>query len=353
MLACRQYMPSFSPSFKSIEPMNNRKHFLASISISFTLALSGCGGGDESSESGDANGSMVPNTVKGVIAYSPLTLSNPFFKIIGDSIEATAKKHGYETLMLDPNEDVKTQSDQIDDVISKQVTAIVLVPCNRISIGPAVKEANKAGIPVFTVDAQCAAEGVEIVSHVGTDNFQGGELAGKAMIEALGENGGKVLVLDHKIANSCILRVDGFKKAIDAHNKDKSSGTIDIVAELASGGNRTDSYKATADQLQAHADLVGVFAINDPGALGAYTAIDEAGRTESINIIGFDGQMEGKVAIKEGKVYADPIQFPRKMGVQIVEKIISHLAGEEVEKTVLIPTSLYKKADADQDPELK
>ena len=215
-----------------------------------------------------------------------------------------------------------------------------------------MKEANKAGIPVFTVDAQCAAEGVEIVSHVGTDNFQGGELAGKAMIEALGENGGKVLVLDHKIANSCILRVDGFKKVINAHNKDKASGTIDIVAELASGGNRTDSYKATADQLQAHTDLVGVFAINDPGALGAYTAIDEAGRTESIKIIGFDGQMEGKIAIKEGKVYADPIQFPRKMGVQIVEKIISHLAGEVVEKTVLIPTSLYKKADADQDPEL-
>ena len=40
------------------------------------------------------------------------------------------------------------------------------------------------------------------------------------MIEALGENGGKVLVLDHKIANSCILRVDGFKKVIDAHNKE-------------------------------------------------------------------------------------------------------------------------------------
>ncbi|MBT5909038.1 MAG: substrate-binding domain-containing protein, partial [Opitutae bacterium] len=160
--------------------MNNTKHFLTSILICFTLAWSGCGGGGESGRDGEGSGSNDGNEVKGVIAYSPLTLSNPFFKIIGDSIEATAKKYGYETLMLDPNEDVKTQSDQIDDVISKQVTAIVLVPCNRISIGPAVKEANKAGIPVFTVDAQCAAEGVDIVSHVGTDNFQGGELAGKA-----------------------------------------------------------------------------------------------------------------------------------------------------------------------------
>ena len=85
------------------------------------------------------------NNIQGTIAYSPLTLSNPFFKVIGDHIKAEAMKHGYDTLMLDPNEDVKTQSDQIDDFISKQVSAIILVPCNRLSIGPAVQEANKAG----------------------------------------------------------------------------------------------------------------------------------------------------------------------------------------------------------------
>ena len=290
---------------------------------------------------------------KGTIAYSPLTLSNPFFKVIGDHIKAEARKHGYDTLMLDPNEDVKTQSDQIDDFISKQVSAIILVPCNRLSIGPAVQEANKAGIPVFTVDAQCAAEGVEIVSHVGTDNFQGGALAGDAMIEILGKTGGKVLILDHKTANSCVLRVQGFKKIVDAHNASNPAAKIEVVSELPSGANRTDSYKATADTLQAHEDLAAIFAINDPAALGAYTAVQEKSLENSIQIIGFDGQKEGKVAIKEGKIYADPIQFPDQMGVQIVQNIIAHLAGEEVEETVLIPTSLYKKADAEKDPELQ
>ena len=292
-------------------------------------------------------------TSKGTIAYSPLTLSNPFFKVIGDHIKAEARKHGYDTLMLDPNEDVKTQSDQIDDFISKQVSAIILVPCNRLSIGPAVQEANKAGIPVFTVDAQCAAEGVEIVSHVGTDNFQGGALAGEAMIEILGKTGGKVLILDHKTANSCVLRVQGFKKIVDAHNASNPAAKIEVVSELPSGANRTDSYKATADTLQAHEDLAAIFAINDPAALGAYTAVQEKSLENSIKIIGFDGQKEGKVAIKEGKIYADPIQFPDQMGVQIVQNIIAHLAGEEVEETVLIPTSIYKKADAEKDPELQ
>ena len=280
-------------------------------------------------------------------------MSNPFFKVIGDHIEAEAGKHGYDTLILDPNEDVKTQSDQIDDFISKQVAAIVLTPCNRLSIGPAIQAANKAGVPVFTVDAQCAAEGVQIVSHVGTDNYQGGELAGQAMVEVLGQSGGKVLILDHKTAQSCVYRVDGFKKVVNAHNEATPAAKIEVVAEFPSGGERAMSHKGTADTLQAHQDLAAIFAINDPAALGAYTALAEAGRTDAVKIIGFDGMPEGKQAIKDGKVYADPIQFPDKMGVQIVQKILDHLAGKPVEPKILIPTALYKKADADKDPDLK
>jgi len=168
--------------------------------------------------------SCSPSKTKGVIAYTPLTLSNPFFKIIGDHITAEAAKNGYDTLMVDPDMDVKKQSDQFDDFISSGVTAIILVPCDRLSIGAAVKLANAKGIPVFTVDAKCAAEGAEIAGHVGTDNFQGGELAGQAMIKALGENGGKVLILDFKKAHSCVLRVAGFKKVIDAHNAGHTTG---------------------------------------------------------------------------------------------------------------------------------
>ena len=302
---------------------------------------------------GSAFAENKTTTNKGTIAYTPLTLSNPFFKIIGDNITAEAAKNGYDTLMLDPDMDVKKQSDQFDDFISSGVTAIILVPCDRLSIGPAVKAANAEGIPVFTVDAKCAAEGVEIVGHVGTDNFQGGELAGQAMIKALGESGGKVLVLDFKKAHSCVLRVAGFKKVIDAHNAGRTTGKIEIVAELNGNGARTEGYQSTADALQAHDNLDAVFAINDPSALGAYTAIEEAKRQDQIKIIGFDGQLDGKQGIKDGKIFADPIQHPDKMGRQIVQNIMKYLAGEEYEKDALIPATLYDKAMADNDPDLK
>ena len=331
------------------------KKFLTLLPAILLSTWLGCGGGKQEESTGPQNTGVNGENAgksKGIIAYTPQTLSNPFFGVIGDHIRAEAEQNGYEVLIVDPDYDVKKQSDQIDDFIAKNVTAIVLVPCDRLSVGPAVQAANKAGIPVFTVDAKCAAEGVKIEGHVGTDNFQGGELAGKAMIDALGEKGGKVLILDLKRAHSCVLRVEGFKKVINAHNKE-ATGKIEVVAELDGNGDRTKGYQSTADALQAHSDLDAIFAINDPSALGAYTAVKEAKREDKIKIIGFDGQLDGKQAIKEGKIYGDPIQHPDKMGKLIVQLVVKYQAGEEIQPETLIPATLYTKAEADQDPDLK
>ena len=331
------------------------KKFITLLPAILLSTWLGCGGGKQEESTGPQNTGVNGENAgksKGIIAYTPQTLSNPFFGVIGDHIRAEAEQNGYEVLIVDPDYDVKKQSDQFDDFIAKNVTAIVLVPCDRLSVGPAVQAANKAGIPVFTVDAKCAAEGVKIEGHVGTDNFQGGELAGKAMIDALGEKGGKVLILDLKRAHSCVLRVEGFKKVINAHNKE-ATGKIEVVSELDGNGDRTKGYQSTADALQAHSDLDAIFAINDPSALGAYTAVKEAKREDKIKIIGFDGQLDGKQAIKEGKIYGDPIQHPDKMGKLIVQLIVKYQSGEEIQPETLIPATLYTKAEADQDPDLK
>jgi ribose transport system substrate-binding protein len=96
-----------------------------------------------------------------------------------------------------------------------------------------------------------------------------------------------------------------------------------------------------------------VFAINDPSGLGAYTALEQAGKTEQVTIVAFDGHKEGKQAIKDGKFFADPIQFPDRMGILTMENILKYLKGEEFEKLTLLPTALYRKANADKDPELE
>ena len=289
---------------------------------------------------------------KGTIGVSLLTLDNPFFKIIGDNITAEARKRGYDTIVVSADKDIAKQGNQVKDFIVKRVSAIVLSPADAKSIVPIIQEANTAGIPIFTVDIPCNEPGVKIVTQIATDNFGGGKEAGAAMIEKLGQNGGKVAVLHFKQAQSCILRVKGFREVIDAHNA-SGKAKIEIVTELESGGAKDIGYKAAEDALQAHPDMRGIFAINDPAALGARAALEKANKADQVTLVGFDGMPEGKQAIKEGKIYADPIQFPDKMGVQIVDAIIRHSKGETLPAEMLIPTSLYRKSDADKDPTLK
>ena len=179
-----------------------------------SLLFTSCGEGVNVSTTNDQESKS-----NGTIGVSVLTLGNPFFSVIAENIKSEAAKHGYDVIIVDGDRNVQKQANQIDDFLTKGVAAIVLNPCDRISTGAAIKKANEAGVPVFTCDLKCVAEGAEVVSHVGSDNLQGGKLAGEAMIEALGENGGKVLVVHFPQANSCQLRVQGFKEVINAHNQ--------------------------------------------------------------------------------------------------------------------------------------
>jgi ribose transport system substrate-binding protein len=192
-----------------------------------------------------------------------------------------------------------------------------------------------------------------VVSHIATDNYSGGKQAAQAMIEALGDAGGKVAILDYNVVESCILRTKGFREVIEAHNRQGAGGKIEIVAELPGGGVKDQGYKAAEDLLQAHSDLAGIFAINDPSGLGARAALERAGKADQVKIIAFDGQPEGKQAIRDGKIYADPIQFPDRIGRETMLAIVKHFNGEPVPTQILIPTSLYRKADALRDPQLK
>jgi len=127
-----------------------------------------------------ASGSETAKS-KGTIGLSVLTLNNPFFGVIGDHMKAEAAKHGYDVIVVSGNQDPNKQLEQVQDFISKECVAIVLVPC-KSEVPAAIQAANKAGIPVFTTDSASLAENVKVECHIGTDNFGGCILAGEAMI---------------------------------------------------------------------------------------------------------------------------------------------------------------------------
>ena len=326
--------------------------FIKTVLVFAVFAAVGCGG-NNTPDKNEKVKEKATVKVKGIIGVSVLTLTNPFFKVIGDTIKEQAEKAGYSVEVVSGEFDVAKQQSQVKDFLVKKVVAIVLCPCDSRSIGAVIQEANKAGVPVFTADIACLAPDAKVVTHIATDNYEGGKQAGIATIEAMGEAGGKVAVLDFRQAESCILRVKGFKEVIDAHNKKNTKAQITIVAELPGDGKKDKSQSATEDVLQTHPDLAAIFAINDPSALGARAALERANKADAVKIIGFDGQPDGKQAIKEGKIFADPVQFPDKIGQQTVAAMLDYFDGKTPPKEVLIPKGLYKKADAMKDPELK
>lgn len=289
------------------------------------------------------------NKGKGIIGITVMSSENPFFNVLANAAAAEATLHGYATEILSGDNDPAKQDRQIKDFIAKKVAAIIISPCNAHAVGASIKSANAAGIPIFMADTGCTDESAEVVSTIETANYHGGMQAGEGMIELLGTTGGKVLILDFKEAESCLKRVAGFKEVINKHNGDNPSAQIQIVSELKSGGRRDVANQSASDAIQAHPDLDAIFAINDPAALGAYAAMEKVGKQDQVKIIGFDGMPEGKEAIRDGRIYADPIQFPNKIGKITVQTIMKYFSGEEVAANIEIPTYLYKKSDALKD----
>lgn len=293
--------------------------------------------------------SGIAGEKKGTIGVSLLAMSNPFFKDIADNMTTEAAKYGYDVVVADGNFDVSRQSNQVKDFIANKYDCIVLSPCDSKAIGPVIREANEAGIPVFTVDIASLADNVSVIAHIATDNYAGGRVAGRGMIEALGGKG-KVGILSHNETESGLMRNNGFRDAIKEAGLEKD---MPIVSELPALGSRERGFSACQDMMQAHPDIVGIFAINDPTAMGALAALEGIGKADQVKLIGFDGMPEAKQAIKDGKIYGSSIQFPDRLGVKVVQAFIKYMNGEEVEPVELINTELYTQADAMKDPTLK
>jgi ribose transport system substrate-binding protein len=313
-----------------------RNHKIGFLLIAGVLALSifaGCGKKEESQKPATTSQATV------TIGVSLLTRTHPFYQDLEAGLQDAAKANGYQLLITAGEFDVAKQKDQIQDFIVRKVNAIIVSPCDSKSIGTAIKAANDAGIPVFTADIACLAEGVKVVSHVASDNIAGGRLAAQAVSQAI-NGSGKVAIIDHPEVESVIQRVKGFEEEIAANKN------ITIVAKLSGHGVKDQAFRTTEDILQAHPDVTAIFGINDDSALGALAAIEKAGKAGKVKIIGFDAVPEAREAIKAGKIYADVIQRPHEIGMNTIDAIKTYMAGGTVAPQILISCALFTQAEA-------
>ncbi len=270
-----------------------------------------------------------------LVGVTLLTQTHDFYKELEDAMRKEAAARGLELVVTSCEMDPAKQASQLEDFVAQRVAAIIAAPCDSDAIGPNLKDAETAGIPVFTVDI--AARSGKVVSHVASDNVQGGRLAAQALARYL--NGqGKVLVIDHPTVASVQDRLKGFEEEMT-----KTPG-ITVVGRPSADGQRAKAMAVMEDMLQAHRDLKGVFAINDDSALGALSVLEAAGRKDIV-IVGFDATPEAQKAIARGSALkADVAQHPRAIGQKVIEMAARSLAGESVPPIVAVEVGLVEQS---------
>ncbi len=270
-----------------------------------------------------------------VLGLSLSTLNNPFFVTLKEGAEKAAAQYGVRLIVVDAQDDPAKEAANIEDLIQKKVSALLINPTDTKAVVPSIQKANQAGIPVFTVDR--AAEGGEIVSHIASDNVAGGRMAAEFLCKAL--NGkGKVVELEG-IPGTSAARDRG--KGFNDYLKEQCPG-LEVIARQPADFNRAKGLQVFENILQAQPQIDGVFAHNDEMVLGAIQAAEAAGRT-GIIFVGFDAIDDAVKAVKDGKLAATVAQQPAEMGRLAVEMAVKYLRGEKVEKFIPVPLSLVTK----------
>ncbi len=232
-----------------------------------------------------------------IITPSP---DNPFFKAEADGAAAKAKELGYEVMLMVHDDDANKQNELFDSAIAAGVKAIILDNAGADASVAAVQKAKDAGIPSFLIDREITATGVA-VSQIVSNNYQGAQLGAQEFVKLMGEKGEYAELLGKESDTNAGIRSKGYHDVIDQYPDMKS------VAQQTANWSQTEAYTVMESMLQANPGIMGVIAGNDTMAMGAYAALEAAGRKDVI-VAGFDGSNDVRDSIIAGGIKATVLQ---------------------------------------------
>jgi ribose transport system substrate-binding protein len=293
-----------------------------------TFGLAACttdepGASSEGPQSIESIGLMVQDT------------GNPFFAAMTTAGKDEAKKMGAKINVQDARLDLANQNDQIDAFIQQGVDLIVISAVDQDGIEPAIGRAKAAGIYVISVDTP--AKGSDAVFE--TDAVQAGYLSCQYLIQQIGGKG-EILLLDGTPIQTIIDRITGCKKAVD------EAPGVTIGAIQAGTNDRDSGLRIATDMLTANPDAVGIFGMNDPEALGAALAVEQAGLTGKVIVTGVDGGPEAVDELnREGSPFVGTAtQSPGEMVRKAIQLAVKMADGGKPEKfDNLIPSVLVTR----------
>ncbi|MET0618089.1 MAG: ribose ABC transporter substrate-binding protein RbsB [Luteibacter sp.] len=305
--------------------------FIAAAAATLLAACSQQGPGESApAAASTAGGAAASGTPTVGLALS--TQNNPFFVELKDGAEKAAKDAGMQLVVVDAQDDPARQISSVEDLIQKRVSVILLNPTDSSALAGAVQSAQRANIPVITLDR--GVDGADVASHIASDNIAGGKMAADYLAKAL--NGKGNIIELQGVAGTSAARERG--KGFD----DQVATTgMKVVAQQPANFDRAQGLSVSENLLQGNSDVQAIFAQNDEMALGAVQALN--GKNKKVLVVGFDGTPDGKTAVQNGTMAATVAQQPEeigKLGVETAKKLIDK---QQVEKSIAVPLKLLTK----------
>ncbi|GGG71884.1 D-ribose ABC transporter substrate-binding protein [Salipiger pallidus] len=254
---------------------------------------------------------------KGLIAIITPSHDNPFFKAEAVGAEARAQELGYETLILVHDDDPNKQSEMFDTAIARGAAAIICDNAGADATVAPVQRALDAGIPSFLIDREIKESGIAI-SQIVSNNYQGAQLGAEEFVFEMEEAGPYVELLGREADTNAGIRSSGYHDIIDQYPD------LEMVAQQSANWSQTEAYEKMETILQAQPDIKGVICGNDTMAMGAWAALEAAGRTDVI-VVGFDGSNDVRDSILNGGIKATVLQPAYRQAQLAVEQADQYL----------------------------
>ncbi len=275
------------------------------------------------------------------IAVVISTLNNPWFVVLGETASDKARELGYEVTLFDSQNDNAKETDHFENIIAAGFSVILFNPTDADGSVSNVKRAKEAGIPTFCMDREINSN-TAAVAQILSDNYSGCVKLGQYFVEKVGEQGKYVELLGLVGDNNTWNRSKGFHSVVDNYPG------LKMVAQQSADFDRNKAMEVMESILQAHPELDAVFCGNDAMAMGAYQALAAAGKAGQVMVFGFDGARDVIDAIRDKKIMATGMQFPKVMARTAAEMANEYLNGRrDFDQKIPVAVELVTQENVD------
>lgn len=312
------------------------------MNISLLMLITACSSAStirEASKSGIT--SLEEPAEKLVIGFSQVGTESEWRMANTESIKKAIMDAGHELIYSDAQQKKKNQIKAIRSFIEQKVDVIVFSPVVETGFSFVLKEAKKAGIPVFLVDRAVDINDDSLwVTFIGSDFVEEGKKAANWLVEEMEDQEGDINIVELQgtIGSApAIDRKEGFENILANHPNFK------IINSQSGDFTRTKGKEVMEAFLKSNGENIDVlYSHNDDMAIGAIQAIEEYGLKpgKEIKIIGIDAVKDAFEVMAAGKMNVS-VECNPLFGPQLVELIEAHIAGDRLEKRISVEESIY------------